>query len=52
MAWTGPIRVASIPANHPYMRHLAALDGEGRSSGCPIPRPTCPIRCPASGGRR
>ncbi|MET0863027.1 MAG: glycosyltransferase family 1 protein, partial [Nakamurella sp.] len=27
MEWTGPIRVASIPAAHPYVQHLGAPDG-------------------------
>ena len=46
MVWTGPIRVASIPANHPYVRHLAPLDGEGRVVRLPDPAPDVPDPLP------
>jgi len=46
MVWTGPIRVASIPANHPYVRHLAAPDGEGRVVRLPDPAPDVPDPLP------
>ena len=39
MVWTGPIRVASIPANHPYVRHLSPPDGDDRVVRLPDPAP-------------
>jgi glycosyltransferase involved in cell wall biosynthesis len=39
LAWTGPIRVASIPAGHPYVRHLAAPDGDDQVVRLPDPVP-------------
>jgi len=46
MVWTGPIRVASIPANHPYVRHLAAPDGGDRVSRLADPTPDVPDPLP------
>ncbi len=46
MVWTGPIRVASIPANHPYVRHLAAPGGEAQVVRLPDPAPDVPDPLP------
>ena len=46
------IRVASVPAGHVYVRHLADPDGADRVVRLPdVRRPTA-SRCPAAGGRR
>src|SRR6478735_7553119 len=46
LVWTGPIRVASIPANHPYVRHLAAPGGEAQVVRLPDPAPDVPDPLP------
>ena len=38
---TGRLVIASVPANHVYVRHLAPEDGRARC-GCPTPTPTGP----------
>jgi hypothetical protein len=37
MSWQGPVRVASVPANHVYVRHLAGLDGGDGVNRLPDP---------------
>ena len=49
MTQPGPIRVASIPANHPYIRHIAAIDGPDGDRGVirlPDPPPDVPDPLP------
>ena len=46
MSWSGPIRVASIPANHPYVRHLAEPDGADQVVRLSDPTPDVPDPLP------
>ena len=49
MTQPGPIRVASIPANHPYIRHIAPVEGPEDHGGVvrlPDPPPTVPDPLP------
>ena len=46
MTRPGTIRVASIPANHPYVRHIAPIGGPVRSTGGVIRLPDPPPNVP------